>query len=72
VQGVTVLETSAVVFSLWYEPQVDHPAFEVLASRTSKIQDAMLFWPDQSAWDYHEIARGHSCGRQHQLIVAVL
>jgi hypothetical protein len=47
---------------------VDHPAFEVLASRTSKIQDAMLFWADQSAWDYHEIARGHSCGRQHQLI----
>jgi hypothetical protein len=48
VQGVTVLETSAVAFSLWYEPQVDHPAFEVLASRTSKIQDAMLFWADQS------------------------
>src|SRR5208282_1480365 len=32
--------------SLWYEPQVDHSAFEVVASRTSKIQDATLFWAD--------------------------
>jgi hypothetical protein len=32
--------------ALWYEPQVDHSAFEVLASRTSKIQDATLFWAD--------------------------
>jgi hypothetical protein len=32
--------------SLWYEPQVDHSAFEVVASRTSKIQEATLFWAD--------------------------
>ena len=32
--------------ALWYEPQVDHSAFEVVASRTSKIQDATLFWAD--------------------------
>ncbi len=32
--------------ALWYEPQVDHSAFEVVASRTSKIQDATLFWTD--------------------------
>jgi len=32
--------------SLWYEPQVDHSAFEVLASRRSKIRDAALFWVD--------------------------
>jgi len=32
--------------SLWYEPQVDHSAFAVVASRTSKIQDATLFWAD--------------------------
>jgi hypothetical protein len=32
--------------SLWYEPRVDHSAFEVVASRTSKIQDPTLFWMD--------------------------
>ena len=32
--------------SLWYEPQVDHSTFEVVASRTSKIQEATLFWVD--------------------------
>jgi len=32
--------------ALWYEPRVDHSAFEVVASRTSKIQDATLFWAD--------------------------
>ena len=31
---------------LWYEPQVYHSAFEVVASRTSRIQDAKLFWAD--------------------------
>jgi hypothetical protein len=32
--------------ALWYEPQVNHSAFEVVASRTSRIQDATLFWAD--------------------------
>ena len=32
--------------ALWYEPQVSHSAFEVVASRTSRIQDATLFWAD--------------------------
>jgi hypothetical protein len=32
--------------ALWYEPQADHSTFEVVASRTSKIQNATLFWAD--------------------------
>jgi hypothetical protein len=32
--------------SLWYEPLADHSVFEVVASRTSKIQDATFFWAD--------------------------
>jgi len=32
--------------SLWYEPQGDHSTFEVVASRTSKIREATLFWAD--------------------------
>ncbi len=31
---------------LWYEPQVDHSAFEVVASRTLKIRAATLIWTD--------------------------
>ncbi len=31
---------------LWYEPQVSHSVFEVVASRISRIQEATLFWAD--------------------------
>jgi hypothetical protein len=32
--------------ALWYEPQVAHSAFAVVASRSSKIQNSTLFWAD--------------------------
>jgi hypothetical protein len=32
--------------ALWYEPQANHSGFEVVASRTSRIQDTTLFWAD--------------------------
>jgi len=34
--------------ALWYEPQVKHSSFEVVASRVSKIRDSSMnfFWTD--------------------------